>query len=66
MATFATSLKRSKHNDEKRMSEFLLNEEIPRLEGIACAVCAFKFGCCDLMFQQCQESVQRGGKWNLS
>jgi hypothetical protein len=35
METFATSWKRSKHNDEKRMSEFLLNEEIPRLQGIA-------------------------------
>lgn len=35
MAAFATSWKRSKHNDEKKLSEFLLNEEIPRLEGIA-------------------------------
>jgi hypothetical protein len=43
MAAFATSLKRSKHNDEKRLSEFLLNEEIPRLEGIACEVFVVKF-----------------------
>ena len=38
MTNLATSWKRSKHNDEKKLSEFLLNDEIPRLEGIACAL----------------------------
>jgi hypothetical protein len=35
MTAFATTWKRSKHNDEKLLSDLLLNEEIPRLEGIA-------------------------------
>jgi hypothetical protein len=55
MTSFAASWKRSKHNDEKNLSEFLLNQEIPRLGGIACTLFDVKFDA----FQLTLRSVER-------
>jgi hypothetical protein len=63
MAAFATSWKRSKHNDEKLFSDLLLNEEIPRLEGIAREF-LFPGSTCFLMLSQCQESALNDVNWN--
>jgi hypothetical protein len=58
MASFATSWKRSKHNDEKNLSEFLLNQEIPRLEGIACALFDVKFDAFRLTLRSVERALR--------
>lgn len=66
MTALATSWKRSKHNGEKLLSDHLLNEEIPRLEGIARGSFVAWFHQLLLMLSQCRKSVQNDVNWNLS